>query len=272
MPDEHYVVMFSGGIGSYWAARRIIEAHGADAVTLLFSDVKGDSTDPHVGEDEDNYRFIADAVEDLGARYVRVADGRTIWDVFKDKRFLGNARQANCSHLLKQAPARKWLNENTTPENTVIVIGIDWSETHRRPAIRSAYEPYAVEFPMCDEPFWDKERMIAEGRARGLEPPRLYSYGFAHANCGGGCVRSGQGQFKLLLDAMPERFAVWEQNEAALREYLDKDVAILRDRRGGTSTPMTLTQLRAREAGSIDMFDLGGCGCFVDERPVEESE
>lgn len=264
MTKPHYVVMFSGGIGSYWAARRMVEQHGADAVTLLFSDVKGDSTDPHIGEDEDNYRFIDDAVADLGARYVRVADGRTIWEVFHDKRFLGNARQANCSHLLKQAPARKWLNENTTPEDTVIVIGIDWSETHRTPAISKAYEPYEVVFPMCEPPYMDKQQMIDAGRERGLEPPRLYSYGFAHANCGGGCVRSGQGQFKLLLDAMPERFAVWEAKEAELREYLDKDVAILRDRRGGVSQPMTLTQLRSREAGTIDMLDLGGCGCFVD--------
>ena len=104
-----YVVMFSGGIGSWASARRLVDQHGADNVICLFADVKGDNdTDnPHIGEDEDTYRFIDDAIAQLGCQYVRVADGRNIWEVFRDKRYLGNSRQANCSHELKQKPARK---------------------------------------------------------------------------------------------------------------------------------------------------------------------
>src|SRR5262245_45177929 len=96
------VVMFSSGAGSWAAARRVADECGTDDLWLVFADVKGISTSPHAGEDDDNYRFLAEAARDVGGRLVVVSDGRDIWQVFKDKRFLGNTRQANCSHLLKQ--------------------------------------------------------------------------------------------------------------------------------------------------------------------------
>jgi hypothetical protein len=51
-----------------------------------------------------------------------------------------------------------------------------------------------------------------------------------------------------------------------MRDFLDKDVAILRDRRGGSSKPMTLKDFRLRVASEdvkqLDLFDWGGCGCM----------
>ena len=259
-----FVVMFSGGIGSWAAARRIVDEHGPDDVVLLFTDVKGNNPDPHIGEDGDTYRFIDDAVTDLGCRYVRIADGRDIWQVFKDRRFLGNSRQANCSTSLKQLPAKAWIRDNTNPDDTTIIIGIDWTETHRRPAIVKAYKPYTVAFPMCDSPYMSKQQMIDWARSRGIEPPRLYELGFSHNNCGGGCVRAGQGQFRKLLELMPERYAVWEQKEQEIREYLGKDVSILRETKEGQRRQLTLKELRERQDSEVDMLDIGGCGCFVE--------
>lgn len=263
-----YVVMFSGGIGSWATAQRLVQQHGASNIILLFSDVKGDSTDPHVGEDEDTYRFIDNAVAQMGCEYVRVADGRTIWQVFRDRKWISNSRIANCSTELKQIPARDWLRANTRPETHTIAIGIDWTETHRRPAIVKAYAPYQVVFPMCEKPYWNKDMMIAEARAAGLVPPRLYSLGFSHNNCGGGCVRAGQAQFKKLLAVMPERYAVWEQGEEDVREYLGKDVTILRRTVDGERENFSLRQLREQQ-DSVDELDFGGCGCFTDGESLE---
>lgn len=264
-----FVVMFSGGIGSWATARRLVDEHGTDAVTLLFSDVKGNTDDPNIGEDEDTYRFIDDAVAELGCRYVRVADGRNIWEVFRDRRFLGNSRQANCSHELKQKPARKWLLENTTPENTTIAIGIDWTEVHRIPAIEKAYLPYKTIFPMTEAPYMDKREMIAWAASCGVKPPRLYDFGFSHNNCGGGCVRAGQAQFRLLMTAMPERYNVWAEKEQEIRDYLGKDVTILKEQRDKQRKNLTLVELRNRQPSECDMIDFGGCGCFVDGFDME---
>ncbi len=272
MTTPRYVVMFSGGIGSWASARRIVDQHGPEDVTLLFTDVKGDNSNPHIGEDEDTYRFINDAVADLGCEYVRLADGRDIWQVFKDRRFLGNSRQANCSTTLKQIPAKQWIKQNTTPQTTSIIIGIDWTETHRRPAIVKAYQPYTVLFPMCDKPYLSKQDMMDWARERGLQPPRLYALGFAHNNCGGGCVRSGQGQFRKLLEIMPDRYAVWEQQEQEIRDYLGKDVTILKETRNGERRNLTLRELRERNQADVDMLDIGGCGCFVEDFTLADDD
>lgn len=267
-----FVVMFSGGIGSWASAKRIVQQHGTDGVVLLFTDVKGDNPDPNIGEDEDTYRFIDDAVAELGCQYVRLADGRDIWQVFKDRKYLGNSRQANCSTTLKQIPAKKWIRENTDPEVTKIVIGIDWTETHRRPAVVKAYKPYEVLFPMCGKPYMSKDQMIDWAEECGVKPPRLYSLGFAHNNCGGGCVRSGQGQFRKLLELMPERYAVWADKEQEVREFLGKDVTILKETKQGVTSGLTLAELRRRQASEVDMLDIGGCGCFLDDFSLGSDE
>jgi hypothetical protein len=95
----------------------------------------------------------------------------------------------------------------------------------------------------------------------------LYAAGFPHNNCGGFCVRAGQAQFRQLLQIMPSRYAYHEAQEAKLRDHLGKDVAILRDRRGGTTKPMTMQEFRERieaeEAPASEDDGWGGCGCFT---------
>jgi hypothetical protein len=254
--------MYSGGIGS-WAAAQAIQ-RDYDRVTLLFTDV--------LGEDEDCYRFIRESAAAMpDADLVWLTEGRTIWQVFKDDKFLGNSRLANCSKFLKQRPAKEWVSSNTSPEDTTIVIGIDWTETHRIPAVERAYEPWPVRFPLTEDGYrWSKDEMLTKCREAGIEPPRMYAQGYPHANCGGGCVRAGIGQFRKLLEINPDRYAEWERNEREVREHLGRDdVAILKDRRGGVTKPMTLTQLRRRvecgQDGQLDLLDIGGCGCFVQE-------
>ena len=266
---EH-VVMFSGGIGSWMTAKRVVAEYGPEDVTLLFADVGGKHDNPHVGEDPDVYRFLHEAAQRLGARLVVLNEGRTIWEVFKDRRFIGNARLAVCSHELKQRPCRRWLDANCDPEVTTVYIGIDWSEVHRVAAIERAYEPFRVRVPLTEPPYLDKRQMLDAAKAEGLEPPSMYRTGYAHANCQGACVRAGQGQWKLLLETNAETYRYHEEQEQALRAYLDKDVSILRDREGGTSTPLTLRNFRERhETGQLSLFgfdemEIGGCGCFTD--------
>jgi hypothetical protein len=261
------VVTFSSGAGSWAAARRVADEHGTADMVLLFADVKGDTVGEHTGEDADNYRFLAKAAADIGAPLVRVADGRDVWQVFKDRKFIGNTRVSICSELLKQKPSREWLDANCDPADTIVYVGIDWTESHRLPAIALNHAPFAVAAPLCDPPHTDKEQVLAELRRRKIEPPRLYDLGFAHANCGGFCVRAGQGQFKRLLAVMPDRYAYHEAREQEFRADSGKDVAILRDRTGGETKPLTLRVLRERieGGGRVDELDLGGCGCYTAE-------
>ena len=260
-----HIVMFSGGAGSWATAMLLKEKYGTDDLYLVFADT--------LVEDEDLYRFIEEAAAQIGGHLIHLKDGRDIWQVFKDNKFLGNSRLANCSKFLKQRPSREWLEANATPDNCIVYVGIDWSETHRLPAIVNAYLPYKAEAPLCEPPYLEKQQILDWMAREGIEPPRLYAMGFAHNNCGGFCVRSGQAQFKRLYQLMPERYAYHEGKEEELRQYLGKDVSILKDRRGGTTKPLTLKDFRngLEEANQKieDEDDWGGCGCFVDNPNAE---
>ena len=255
-----HIIFYSGGIGSWMTAKRVIKRVGKKNVILLFTDT--------LIEDEDLYRFIKETVAEMGAEYVEISDGRTPWDVFKDVRYLGNSRLAQCSHILKQKPARKWIEENFKYDECILYLGIDWTEEHRTKAPTKNWLPYRVEFPMCEEPYLDKLDMLNELKKLDIEIPRLYKLGFSHNNCSGFCVRAGQAHFKKLLEQMPELYKHHEEKEQEMREFLDKDVSILKRTVKGQQMKLTLKQLRTEieteQMDKIDLFDFGGCGCFVD--------
>lgn len=253
------VVMFSGGAGSWATAKAVVRQHGAADVVLLFADTRV--------EEPDLYRFLEEAAAEMGAPLVRVADGRTPFEVFRDNRFLGNARLANCSKFLKQIPCRAWLEANADPADSVLYVGIDWTEADRLPAIEAGWAPYPVEAPLCKPPYTTKRQILSEMHDAGLTPPAAYADGMPHANClAQGCVRGGQAYWARILETRPEAFAYAEREEQALRVYLDADVSILKDRRGGAAGPLTLVAFRERiEAGAqLDLFDWGGCGCATE--------
>lgn len=269
MDETQHVVMWSGGITSWATARHVITEHGTENVTLLFADTNV--------EDRDLYMFNEQASKQLGVPITRVADPqeRTPWQVFEDRRWLGNTRIAQCSHALKQDPCRAWLIANADQSSTVLYVGIDWTETHRMAGIIKGWSPWTVDAPLTRPPYSDKQQLLDEAQDAGLIRPRLYQLGFAHNNCGGACVKGGQAQWARLLEVFPDRYARAEAAEQKMRNLLGKDVAILRDRRGGETKPLTLTALRIRieeNSPQVDHLDEGGCGCFVDTADTSEEK
>lgn len=264
--NAKHVVMFSGGVCSWAAAKRVVDRHGKDGVVLLFADVKGDSVNPHDGEDEDTYRFMRQASENVGAPMVRIAHGHSVWEHFFARRMMGNSRMPICSIELKREMLDRWQNEHCDPATTTLYFGIDWTEEHRCEPLRKMRAPFRVEFPMCEAPFLTKHQMLDTLKKEGICPPRLYGLGFPHNNCGGFCVKAGQAHFAHLLRTNPERFAYHEAKEQEFIRMIGKDVSIMKDRRGGTTKTLTLKQLRERIEGQqeFDMYEWGGCGCAVE--------
>ena len=260
-----HVVHFSGGICSWAAAKRVAERHGTANMVLLFADTRM--------EDEDLYRFIGQAAEEIGVPLTVIADGRTPWQIFRDEKFLGNSRIDPCSKILKRQLLDRWAKKNCGPDDEHY-IGLDWTELHRLEPFLKAVAPTKFSAPMCDKPYVDKDQMLAALKATGIKVPRLYEMGFPHNNCGGFCVKAGQAHFKLLLERMPDRYAFHEAQEEALRAQLGKPVSILLDRRGGAErkrrgepegAPMSLREFRERVQGgqAIDEHEWGGCGCAL---------
>lgn len=251
------LVSFSGGVGSWAAAKRVAASAGTEGLVLLFADVKD--------EDPDLYRFLDEAARNVGAPLVRIADGRTPREVMTDENFIGNTLADMCSRILKRELLERWTRANCDPVTTTLHIGIDWTEAHRMEAPRKRYEGWRVEAPMCAAPHLSKDEVKAWARSEGLVLPRLYEDGFPHNNCGGACVKAGQAQWALLLRKKPDLYRSWEEWEDGMRERVGNH-SILRDRRGGQTKPMSLRAFRGRlvhEKG-YDRHDWGGCGCAVE--------
>lgn len=248
------IVMYSGGICSWATAKRVVERHGKENVALLFADT--------MMEDEDLYRFLDESAENIGVPLIKIADGRTPWEVFDDVKALGSTRMDPCSRILKREILDRWVRDNA-PDATQH-FGLDWTETHRLEKLRARKSPRKVEAYMTEAPRMEKPDMLAWLAREGIRAPRLYAMGFAHNNCGGFCVKAGQAQFALLLRTMPDRYRFHEEREETLRAKLGWRQTILRDQSGGMVRPVTLREFRERLEADATLFDRhewGGCGC-----------
>ena len=255
-----HVVMFSGGICSWAAARRVADRYGIADMTLLFADT--------LIEDEDLYRFLHEAAFDIGLPVTHIADGRTPWQVFHDVKFIGNSRIDPCSKILKRGQCDQWLEQNCDPTDTIVYLGFSWDETGRFKTTQARYaaKGWVAEAPLCWAPAWTRIEIDAALADTGIPRPRLYDMGFPHNNCGGFCIKAGQGAFALLLEKMPRRYMHHALEEEQFRFENGKDVSILRDRSGGVTKPLTLLALKEKiRLKQHDATDMGGCGCFSDE-------
>lgn len=303
----HRVCFLSGGAASYCAARRVVEKHGTEKLVLLFTDTRTEDADLYrfliegaahlTGRLTDEVRGLArralslpEPWDDEAARREGIAslqrdtrevvpelrwlaDGRDLWQLARDERLVPNSRMDKCSQKLKRERGDRFVKGNFTPETAVLYFGIDHTEPARflgdarRPGIRRLWEPWRVEAPLLDPPHLAKCDMLLEVERDGIDPPRLYDEGFPHNNCGGFCVKSGHAQFLALLKHKPQTFAYHAAKEQEMREYLGKDVSVMKDRRGGTLRPLPMLEFQRQvESGerTVNPRDWGkGCECFV---------
>ena len=255
--EMKYQISFSGGLGSGVSAL-IAHDNGLD-FNLIFADT--------LIEDEDLYRFNDDIAQAVGKKIVHLTDGRTPWDVYADKRWIGNTRTAHCSTELKTKPVMAWLADNAQP-NDPLVLGMDMSELDRIERAARNWAPRPVVSLLNMYSVWRPEYDLILNRY-GIKKPRLYKLGYEHNNCGGFCCKAGLVQFERLYRTMPERFDYHEKEMDRVMQQIGPTARpFLRQVSGGETDYLTLKEFRKGiEAGSMElpMFDAAGCGCFTDD-------
>lgn len=249
-----HVAMFSGGASSAYVAYHIVQKYGKENCVLFFTDT--------LWEDIDNYRFMEEVAEYIGMEITYRIDGRTPEEVFHDVRFLGNSRMAKCSEELKVRQTLIYLEELRDEHNLepILYFGIGPHEQHRAINLQNFYEhnpiePIATRFPMI-ETFTedlDTKKIIRDEWKIAL--PRMYGFGFSHANCAGRCVRGGLGHYALLYKVWPEQYAEQEAMEERFRKKFDKDVSILKR----NSKAFTLREYR-------EMMERDGVETYLSEK------
>lgn len=239
------------------AAKRVVERYGPTSVTLLCADTKSKS--------DDWYPFVEAAAADLEAELVMLTDGRNIWELANDNHMIPNTMADFCSRILKRELTLGWLDEHCDKTTTIVYLGFDWTEEHRLEGTLAHREGWRCELPLMWEPLLDKADILATLEASDLPFPTAYKLGLPHNNClKFGCVKAGQAVWERILRELPDTYARAEGEEEAFRERFG-DHSILRDRRGGTTKPLSLRKFRLRLEAQPSLFDAsdhGPCNCF----------
>lgn len=255
-----HIPSFSTGLSSAITTERVLQRYGAANVLPVFQDTKF--------EDEDNYRFMADCERRWRWMYglkeiVKISEGRTPYQVFTDQRIIPNTIIAPCTFELKIDLFREWLTALT--DSATVYIGYDFTEAHRCGPTEKNYKEagYGVGFPLLWKPYEYREYKQVVQEDWGIAPPRMYGMGYTHANCGGRCIKQGQGDWIRTLINFPDRFYAAEEWEQGMRQLSEKhaNYAILKEQKTidgkRVSFPLTLQELRERyERKQIGAMDL----------------
>jgi hypothetical protein len=248
-----HVVSLSTGLSSAITGDRVLTRYGKESARFVFMDTKI--------EDEDNYRFMDECLSRWNVPIITLADGRTPYEVSHSQNVIPNSRVAPCTFRLKIQLFRKWLATQEKP--ITIHIGYDFTEMHRIEATKNNYEKlgYSVDFPLLWKPYEMRRYTDVVRNDWGIEPPRMYTLGYTHANCGGLCVKQGQGDWIRTLINFPERYAEAEAWEQEMRTHSDEHAkySICKDQSNNETTPITLKELRERyeaSSGQMDLFKL----------------
>lgn len=255
-----HIISYSGGLGSAITADLVAKEYGKNNVVLLFADTKIESPD--------QYRFTKEFVNYLDVEFIRIADGRTPWQVFNDVKFIGNSRIDPCSKILKRDLIRNYLKSNYKPEETIIWIGIDASESHRlKPVVLRNY-PWVYRSILIEKDiFLTTAKKKEFSKLIGIEPSIMYKLGFAHDNCGGFCVKAGLGQFKKLYELLPD---VYMQNELEEQNAIKRNPNLrpfLKKMIKGEVHYITMKEYREKYLNQIteeESLEFGGCGCALE--------
>lgn len=246
-----HIVSFSTGLSSALTVERVLNRYGKDAVEVVFMDTKI--------EDDDNYRFMNACCERWGVSITVLTEGRSPYEVSHSQNVIPNARVAPCTFRLKIEVFRRYLSTQEKP--ITIHIGYDFTEMHRIEKTQNNYESlgYSVDFPLLWKPYEMRRYSDVVRYDWGIEPPRMYALGYTHANCGGLCVKQGQGDWIRTLINFPERYAQAEEWEREMRTHSEThaNYSICKDQSNNEVKPITLRELRERyERKPVDLFSL----------------
>jgi len=277
-----YLVFYSGGIGSFWATKILVDKYGKENVIALFTDTNF--------EDESLYTFVNQTIEHLDIDLIWLKAPYNPLELMEKQNVLYNNRMAECTKILKMRLAKSFINNrdykilkkiynlnelcikgqkylyNFDKENHIFVLGIDWTEAHRIEAPQRNWSPNKVIAPLIDDLKYDKQLVFDYMGKNNIDVPLLYKLGFNHNNCGGRCIKAGQGHWINVLKKYPERFNEMKKFENKMRIKIG-DYSYLKKQTNCKKTTYTLEQLEndfKNKPEQLDLFDIGGCGCFLE--------
>ena len=154
-----------------------------------------------------------------------------IWDAFYSSGRMGSSLADPCSRMLKRETMLAFMRDFYDNDNTTLHVGITADEIDRMLAIRKNWSRsgWNVEAPLT------RYKNRDEANARSLEllgwTPFVYSWGGAHNNCNGFCVKAGHAQMARLIHYDEPTFDYHAERELQFQKDFNTTATIMRDRR-----------------------------------------
>lgn len=255
------IASVSGGLSSGEMLRRLVAQHGAQHITAIFADVKGDARShasfspfPAIdvllherfgGEAPGLYRFLWQLSYALDIPIIRMDQYNTIFAHMVQARAFKIPNPSGvdflpCSLNGKREVIAAWIEAHVPPGPFTLALGFDWSETARAKPVefwwRRRFPRHTITFvyPLLDKPYTDSAGIQAWMRAAGIDTSDSYDLQYEHDNCGGMCVGMGIGQAVLTRKVRPGVFGYWRYMERVVQQAIHSTATILKDQRAGT--------------------------------------
>lgn len=195
-----HIVAFSGGLASAVVAKIIATRYPKDTILLYHAT----NTEP-----PDNDRFRYEVANYIGLPITEDSDGRDIWEVFRDTKYLGNNRHDPCSRVLKrertlkyvQQVQKDWIKENiktkeinydeVRDKSCILYYGFcygvsrkEGDESHRAQTTFARYfaENINTAFPLLENKITKEECEHRVVSCWDIARPQMYEL-YEHANC-----------------------------------------------------------------------------------------
>ncbi len=185
-----------------------------------------------------------------------------------------------------------------------LCLGMNLDEEERLNRAKKTWQSIAEEMKvtslLIDYKYHTRKQLLDKIESYNIRIPELYTKGYPHNNCGGFCVRAGQAQFYKLMKDYPEIYE-YHENEmervkaAIAKKSKTKDSnyeGFINIRLNKQLHRMSLKQFREWAVHNehiilekmkhykndfdvkpnlislklVDEFDMGGCGCTVDDK------
>lgn len=192
---KRVVCLFSCGAASAVATKLAIAQYGNQVPLVILNNYVAE-------EHPDNMRFLADCEKWFGMPIKITANEKyhaSIYEVFKQVRFLKYRKGAPCTRLLKRE-----LRDKDMLPGDCLVVGYTIEEQDRLDNFIDANSQYEVVAPLIEMGLTKADCLGMLTNAN-IELPAMYKLGYHNNNCRG-CVKGGKGYWNKVRIDFPEYF------------------------------------------------------------------
>lgn len=173
-------------------------------------------------EHPDNLKFIEDftRVTNIPVKILvnEQYDG-SIYNVFRDRKFIKGPHGAPCTGMLKKAVRKAY--KPTEQYDYFHVFGYTIDEKHRAERFIAGNPEVKEDFILISNKI-DKQQCFQMLQSLGLDLPLMYKLGYPNNNCIG-CVKGGMGYWNKIRKDFPEHFARMANLEREIGHAINKD-------------------------------------------------